>query len=70
MEIPTEEPPERSPPIGEPGPSGVGGLPPSAPMASGAPLPEPSEEDIEKYDLGIQDYAAEEDMESQDYSIE
>ena len=38
--------------------------------AGGQPLPEPSEEDIEKYDLGIQDYAAEEDMESQDYSIE
>jgi hypothetical protein len=43
----------------------------SAPSTSGgAPLPEPKEEDIEKYDLGIKDYASEEDNESQDYSIE
>lgn len=69
-EVPTEAPPEGSPeaaggapppPVGGPAPATTGG---------GSPLPEPSEEDIEKYDLGIQDYAAEEDMESQDYSIE
>jgi hypothetical protein len=66
LEVPSEAPPEGAPPA-------MGGAEtpqPSAPSTSVEPLPEPSEEDIEKYDLSIQDYASEEDMESQDYSIE
>ena len=54
------------PPTGE-----QGATPTAAPTApQGQQLPEPSDEDIEKYDLGILDYAAEEDVESQDYSAE
>jgi hypothetical protein len=71
-EISTETPPpETPPPGGETPPAPSGGQSTTQPsVGGGSPLPEPSEEDIEKYDLGIQDYAAEEDMESQDYSIE
>lgn len=61
-ELPTEEP---SMPPTTPSPS-VGEMKPK----SGEPLPDPTEEDINKYDLGILDYASEEDKESQDYSIE
>ena len=39
-----------------------------APAAGSESLPEPSEEDIQKYDLEIQDYANEEDLESPDYN--
>ena len=71
LEVPTEEPQEGSPEAmagGMPPPTGAS---PAAPAVSGgSPLPEPSEEDVIKYDLEIQDYAAEEDTESQDYSIE
>ena len=49
---------------------GAGGASPAEGKPQGSPLPEPSEEDIEKYDLGILDYASEEDNESQDYSAE
>ena len=67
LEVPSEAPPEGAPEAM----GGVEAPPPSAPSTSSVePLPEPSEEDIQKYDLSIQDYAAEEDMESQDYSIE
>ena len=48
-----------------------GSAPPSTETAPQAtPLPEPSQEDIDKYDLSILDYAAEEDNEAQDYSSE
>jgi hypothetical protein len=71
LEVPTETPPQAgsdlSAPTGAASPE-MGSSPP--PTSGGAPLPEPTEEDIQKYDLSIQDYAAEEDMESQDYSIE
>lgn len=70
VEVPTEPPPEGSPEAGGPPPAEAGGTAPPTQSMGGSPLPEPTEEDIEKYDLGIQDYAAEEDMESQDYSIE
>jgi hypothetical protein len=66
LEVPSEAPPEGAPPAM----GGAEAPQPSAPSTSVEPLPEPSEEDIEKYDLSIQDYASEEDMESQDYSIE
>lgn len=67
LEVPSEAPPEGAPEAM----GGVEAPQPSAPSTSSVePLPEPSEEDIQKYDLSIQDYAAEEDMESQDYSIE
>jgi hypothetical protein len=49
---------------------GAGGASPAEGKPQGSPLPEPSEEDVEKYDLGILDYASEEDNESQDYSAE
>lgn len=36
-------------------------------MSGSQPLPEPTEEDIQKYDLGIKNYASEEDLENIDY---
>jgi hypothetical protein len=74
LEVPAEPPPPELSPEGSPAgaaPPEMGApAPPSAPMSGGPPLPEPNEEDILKYDLQIQDYASEEDNESQDYSIE
>ena len=49
-----------------PGPSGSPG--PASP--EGAPLPEPDDEDILKYDLEIQDYEAEQDVEDIDHSAD
>jgi hypothetical protein len=47
-------------------PSAEGEVP--APIGGGGePIPEPTEEDIQKYDLGIKTYASEEDMEEPDY---
>jgi hypothetical protein len=66
LEVPSEAPPEGAPPAM----GGAEAPQPSTPSTSVEPLPEPSQEDVEKYDLSIQDYAAEEDTESQDYSIE
>lgn len=69
------------PPMG--GPPGMGGPPPGMPPAppppqggdqmaqpgsQAKPLPEPSEEDIYLYDLALQDYDAEQDVEDMDYS--
>jgi len=54
--------------------SSMGGA--SSPTSTGSSatstteLPEPTEEDIDKFDLRILDYASEEDNESQDFSIE
>ena len=71
IEMPTEPTPPESPDLGGAPPAEAGKSAPTPPATGGgAPLPDPSEEDIEKYDLGIQDYAAEEDAESQDYSVE
>lgn len=38
------------------------------PGSQAKPLPEPSEEDIYLYDLALQDYDAEQDVEDMDYS--
>lgn len=54
-----EEPPE----------GGPGNATPEAGQAQGVPLSEPEEEDILKYDLEIQDYDAEQDVEDIDYSV-
>lgn len=44
---------------------------PTESKSSGAALlPEPSQEDLEKFDMGIEDYAAEQDNEEVDYSEE
>ena len=44
--------------------------PPEQPAQTGAPLRSPSTDDIEKYDIEIQNYAAEEDIEPVDYTDE
>ncbi len=64
------------PPGGEAGMPGAEGMPPAeapkeAPMEAptqAKPLPEPSDEDIIKYDLELQDYEAEQDEETPDLS--
>jgi len=55
-----EEPPEAG------GPTGAK---PEKTDTGGKPLPDPSDEDIVKYDLEIQDYEAEQDVEDIDYSV-
>jgi len=73
-------PPPGGPPLGGPPPGGglAAQSPPEAESPSGAPGPkppegapmaEPDEEDIKKYDLEIQDYEAEQDIEDIDYSV-
>ena len=42
----------------------------TAAKSKAMPLPEPSEEDLEKYDLNIEDYASEQDNQDIDYSEE
>ena len=42
----------------------------TAAKSSGMPLPEPSEKDLEKYDMNIEDYASEQDNQDIDYSEE
>ncbi len=54
-----EEPPE----------GGPGNAKPDAQQPQGMPLSDPEEEEITKYDLEIQDYDAEQDIEDIDYSI-
>ncbi len=81
--IPAEKPEEKeteigttpegpSPMLSPPGQEAPEAPPEGAPAAPEAPtgaepLPEPSEEDIQKYDLGIKTYASEEDLEETDY---
>ena len=49
----------------------LGGTTPSLESKpTGIPLPEPSAEDLEKYDMNIEDYASEQDHEDIDYSEE
>lgn len=49
----------------------LGGIPSSIESKpAGMPLPEPSAEDLEKYDMNIEDYASEQDHEDIDYSEE
>lgn len=61
------QPPENTPetPPAENTPSG----PPSQTPAEGANIPEPSEDDIKKYDLELQNYEREMDTPNIDYSI-
>jgi hypothetical protein len=54
-----EEPPE----------AGPGGKTPDNPQPQGMPLADPEEEEINRYDLEIQDYDAEQDVEDIDYSV-
>jgi hypothetical protein len=54
-----EEPPE----------GGPGNATPDAQKPQGKPLADPEEEEIMKYDLEIQDYDAEQDVEDIDYSV-
>lgn len=56
-------PPGETPPEGEP----TEETPATAQTPEAENLPEPSSEDIQKYDLEIQNYASEEDIESPDY---
>lgn len=55
-----EEPPEEG---------GPGNATPDAQKPQGSPIGEPEEQDIMKYDLEIQDYDAEQDVEDIDYSV-
>jgi hypothetical protein len=53
------------PPMPPPPQGGAGMMPPAG---QGQPIPEPTEEEIIKYDMEIQDYEAEQDEEDIDYS--
>lgn len=66
---PPSEGGESIPPTEELGGS-LGGTGTSISKPSGQPLPEPSPEDLEKYDMNIEDYASEQDHEDIDYSEE
>jgi hypothetical protein len=57
--------------LGGPGPGGAFASdegPPKTPDINGKPLPDPTDEDIMKYDLEIQDYGREQDIEDIDYT--
>lgn len=49
-------------------PEGGQGQDPNGQSSSPPPLPDASEEDIKKYNMGIEDYASEQDAEDIDYS--
>jgi hypothetical protein len=65
-----------APPEENPTPQAGSEIPPAeagattAAKPSGMPLPEPSEKDLEKYDMNIEDYASEQDNQDIDYSEE
>jgi hypothetical protein len=46
----------------------MGQMPQGQPGAAAAALPDPSDDEIKKYDLGIQNYSKEKDLEDIDYS--
>ena len=57
-------------PPGPPPPQGgMGGDPGGPPGPQAAPIPEPSEDEIKKYDLEILDYGREQDQEDIDFSV-
>lgn len=65
-----------APPEDNPNPETGSEIPPTEAGATttaksgGMPLPEPSEKDLEKYDMNIEDYASEQDNQDIDYSEE
>jgi hypothetical protein len=67
---PDGQPPEGAPPEGAQPEMGPEGGAAEKTQAEPVALPEPGEEDIKKYDLELQDFDAESDMEDIDYSVE
>jgi hypothetical protein len=61
-----EQPPQEQPPMPPPPSDNAGGMMPAAKQAK--PLPDPSEEDIMKYDLELLSYDADQDVEDLDWS--
>lgn len=70
---PEAAPPEGAPPEGAPPEESPEASPTESPKeeptVKGGNIPQPSEDDIKKYDLEIQNYASEEDLEDIDYSV-